>query len=110
MFFSAKKERNELVRSLITFIRKRDKRVQTFNKELAEKAAENTKKTEEMRQRHLEERRQLLEQTKEEFGMSEMEDELQKLEDQLDANEDDELFCVACNKELRNEKAFAAHR
>ena len=63
-----------------------------------------------MRQRHLEERRQLLEQTKEEFGMSEMEDELQKLEDQLDANEEDELFCVACNKELRNEKAFAAHR
>jgi len=107
---AAKKERNELVRSLITFIRKRDRRVQTFNKELAEKAAENAKKTEEMRQRHLEERRQLLEQTKEEFGMSEMEDELQKLEDQLDANEEDELFCVACNKELRNEKAFAAHR
>merc|ERR1712083_650258 len=61
------------------------------------------------RKRHLEERRQLLEQTWE-FGMSEMEDELQKLEDQLDANEEDELFCVACNKELRNEKAFAAHR
>ena len=76
---------------------------------MAEKAAENDKKTEEMRQRHLEERRQLLEQT-EEFGMSEMEDELQKLEDQLDANQEDELFCVACNKELRNEKAFAAHR
>ena len=62
-----------------------------------------------MRNRHLEERRQLLEQT-EEFGMSEMESELQKLEDDLDANQEDELFCVACNKELRNEKAFAAHR
>merc|ERR1712037_44275 len=56
-----------------------------------------------------EERRQLLEQT-EEFGMSEMENELQRLEDDLDANQEDELFCVACNKELRNEKAFAAHR
>ena len=62
-----------------------------------------------MRKRHLEERRQLLEQT-EEFGMSEMENELQRLEDDLDANQEDELFCVACNKELRNEKAFAAHR
>lgn len=40
----------------------------------------------------------------------EMEDELQKLEDELDANEEDELFCVACNKEMRNEKAFATHR
>ena len=62
-----------------------------------------------MRKRHLEERRKLLEQT-EEFGMSEMENELQRLEDDLDANEEDELFCMACNKELRNEKAFAAHR
>ena len=33
---------------MITFIRKRDRRVQTFNKELAEKAAENAKKTEEI--------------------------------------------------------------
>jgi DnaJ family protein A protein 5 len=51
----------------------------------------------------------MLEQT-EKFGMSDMESELQKLEDQLDANEEDELFCVACNKEMRNEKAFATHR
>ena len=76
---------------------------------LAEKAALNAQKTADMRKRHLEERRQLLEQT-EEFGMSEMENELQRLEDDLDANQEDELFCVACNKELRNEKAFAAHR
>ena len=105
---AAKKERNELVRSLATFIKKRDKRVQKFNKELSEKNAQNQKKTQEMRNRHLEERRQMLEDAQ--FGMSEMEEELQKLEDQLDANEEDELFCVACNKELRNEKAFAAHR
>ena len=92
----------------MTFVKKRDKRVQKFNKELSEKNAQNQKKTQEMRNRHLEERRQMLEDAQ--FGMSEMEEELQKLEDQLDANEEDELFCVACNKELRNEKAFAAHR
>ena len=28
----------------------------------------------------------------------------------MDANEEDELYCVACDKEMRNEKAFAAHR
>ena len=107
---AAKKERNELVRSLVKFIVKRDKRLQAFNKELAEKAAQNAQKTAEMRQRHLEERKKLLEETQDEFGMSEMEEELQKLEDQLDANEEDELFCIACNKEMRNEKAFDAHR
>ena len=44
------------------------------------------------------------------IGMKDMEDELRVLEEQLDAQDDDELFCVACNKELRNEKAFASHR
>ena len=42
--------------------------------------------------------------------MKDMEDELRVLEDQLDAEDDEELFCVACNKEMRNEKAFASHR
>ena len=106
----AKKERNELVRSLVKFVRKRDKRIQAFNKELADKAAANAQKTAEMRQRHLEERRQLLHEAQDNFGVSEMEDELQRLEDELDNHEEDELYCVACDKELRNEKAFAAHR
>ena len=44
------------------------------------------------------------------FGMNDMEEELRVLEDKLDADDDDELFCVACNKEMRNEKAFASHR
>jgi DnaJ family protein A protein 5 len=38
---AAKKERNELVRNLVKFLRKRDKRIQAFNKVLAEKAALN---------------------------------------------------------------------
>lgn len=105
---AAKKERNDLVRSLVKFIRKRDKRVLAYNDELTAKAKENAEKTAKMRQKHLEERQKLLQETQ--FGMSEMEEELQKLEDQLDANDEDELFCVACNKEMRNEKAFAAHR
>lgn len=108
---AAKKERNELVRSLVKFVRKRDRRVQAFNKELADKAAMNAQKTAEMRQRHLEERRQLLKEAEENFGdLGEMENELQKLEDELDANEEDELFCVACDKEFKNAKALEKHR
>ena len=42
--------------------------------------------------------------------MKDMEDELRVLEDRLDAKDDDELFCVACNKEMRSEKAFSSHR
>jgi len=47
---------------------------------------------------------------KEGLGMGEIEEALQELEDRLDADEENELFCVACNKEMRNEKAFASHR
>ena len=42
--------------------------------------------------------------------MANMEDELRVLEERLDAEDDEELFCIACNKEMRNEKAFTAHR
>merc|ERR1712179_262766 len=76
---TAKKERNDAVRELVKFIRKRDKRIQLYSKKLAEKREQNAKKTAEKRQK------------------------------QLDAEDDDELFCVACDKEMRNEKAFASH-
>lgn len=42
--------------------------------------------------------------------MGEMEEALQQLEDRLDADEEEDLYCVACDKEMRNEKAFATHR
>ena len=108
----ARKERNELVRNLVKFVKKRDKRVQAFGKELAEKAAQNKEKTKAMQERHLEERKAMLKDAANESskGMQDMEDQLQKLEIEMDANEEDELYCVACDKEMRNEKAFAAHR
>lgn len=107
----ARKERNELVRSLAKFVIKRDKRVQAYNKYLADKKEANAKKTEERRKRELQEQaRQIEEHQKEGLGMEELEEALQQLEDRLDADEEDELYCVACEKEMRNEKAFAAHR
>ena len=35
--------------------------------------------------------------------MGEMEEALQQLEDRLDADEEEDLYCVACDKEMRNE-------
>lgn len=45
----ARKEKNELVRQLVAFIRKRDKRVQAHRKLVEEQNAEKARKAEEMR-------------------------------------------------------------
>lgn len=45
----ARKERNELIRQLVAFIRKRDKRVQAHRKLVEEQNAEKTRKAEEFR-------------------------------------------------------------
>lgn len=45
----AKKERNELVRQLVAFIRKRDRRVQAHRKLVEEQNAEKLRKAEEIR-------------------------------------------------------------
>lgn len=47
----ARKERNELVRQLVAFVRKRDRRVQAHRKLVEEQNAEKAKKTEEMRRK-----------------------------------------------------------
>ena len=112
---AAKKDRNDLVRSLVAFVRKRDPRVKAHNQMLEAKREENKRKTAENRKKKLAEQAKQQEEAaeaykKSTFGMKSMEDELQMLEDRLDAEEEDNLFCVACNKELRNEKAFATHR
>ncbi|GCB84674.1 hypothetical protein scyTo_0025270, partial [Scyliorhinus torazame] len=45
----ARKERNEVVRQLVAFIRKRDRRVQAHRKRLEEQNAEKVKRFEELR-------------------------------------------------------------
>jgi len=57
----ARKEKNELVRQLVAFIRKRDRRVQAHRKLVEEQNAEKARKAEEMR------RQQKLKQAK--YGM-----------------------------------------
>lgn len=47
----ARKERNELARQLVAFIRKRDRRVQAHRKEVEERNAEKSKKVQELRRK-----------------------------------------------------------
>ncbi|XP_015596605.1 dnaJ homolog subfamily C member 21 [Cephus cinctus] len=125
----AKRERNEQVRNLVAFVRKRDKRVQAHAQKLAEKAKENAKKAQERkRQQLLERQKQIKNSLVSEWStFSNIETELKAIEANLaaefgeelssdsDINNDDEiedtntLYCVACNKIFKTHKAFTNH-
>ncbi|NXX47640.1 DJC21 protein, partial [Tricholaema leucomelas] len=138
----AKKERNELVRQLVAFIRKRDKRVQAHRKLVEEQNAEKARKAEEFRRQQKLKQAKLAEQYKEQswITMSDLERELQEMEAQYekefgdgsdDEDEADEremkgiednlndeteeaefvdgLYCPACDKLLKTEKAMKNH-
>jgi len=124
----AKKERNEVVRNLIQFVRKRDKRVVEYGKKLQEKAELNKKKTLEFQKKQREERRKLFDATGEAggFDMTEMEKQLKQLEGEYtdsECSDDDEsllsdeelgeeldnLYCVACDKIFRTVGAKDNH-
>lgn len=130
-----RKKRNEEVRQLVAFVRKRDKRVQAYRKRLEEKAAENARKAEENRKKQIEDRQRQIEAYQESqwTSMANLEHELKQIEEnvsqefgdcvnKLDAedcsgecseSEDDmgydTLYCVACDKHFKTEKAFANH-
>ncbi|KAJ8286634.1 hypothetical protein GJAV_G00041380 [Gymnothorax javanicus] len=80
----AKKERNELVRQLVAFVRKRDRRVQAHKKLVEEQNAEKAKKVEELRRKQKLHQAKLAEDYKEQSwsAMSELEKELQQIEAQ----------------------------
>ncbi|XP_063996937.1 dnaJ homolog subfamily C member 21 isoform X2 [Pogoniulus pusillus] len=138
----ARKERNELVRQLVAFIRKRDKRVQAHRKLVEEQNAEKTRKAEEFRRQQKLKQAKLAEQYKEQswITMSDLERELQEMEAQyekefgdgsdhedeadkqemkgIEDNLNDEtaeaefvdgLYCPACDKLLKTEKAMKNH-
>ncbi|XP_006896864.1 PREDICTED: dnaJ homolog subfamily C member 21 [Elephantulus edwardii] len=138
----ARKEKNELVRQLVAFIRKRDKRVQAHRKLVEEQNAEKARKAEEMRRQQKLKQAKLAEQYKEqswtavadlekalremearygrEFGdeSDEGEPEEQEPRDGQDGKDSDEvedaklfddLYCPACDKSFKTEKAMKNH-
>ncbi|BES92797.1 unnamed protein product [Nesidiocoris tenuis] len=119
----AKKERNEEVRALVRFVRKRDKRVQAHAEFLKEKAMENEEKAKEERRKQI-----LLRKTEMEAYVesdwskfSNLERELEEIEakvaeefqDDSDVEQsvigNDPLYCIACDKLFKSEKAFSNH-
>ncbi|XP_061656438.1 dnaJ homolog subfamily C member 21 [Syngnathoides biaculeatus] len=145
----ARKERNELVRQLVAFIRKRDRRVQAHRKEVEERNAEKSRRAQELRRKQKLSQAKLAEEYKEQSwaAMSELEKELQQMEaqygeefgdasesedealetlqktveerlgtheDQVDADDInfdyyDDLYCPACDKSFKSDKAMKNH-
>lgn len=139
---AARRQRNEEVRQLVQFVRKRDRRVQRRKKELEEKAAESARKSEAKRVQRILEQKKARENYEESewCSMAQLEVQLKDIEAQLDSqfgeennaqtsgateqpeengvdsatddseDEDpDELYCVACDKCFKSDKAFANH-
>lgn len=113
----ARRERNEQVRNLVAFVRKRDKRVHVYVKKLAAHTRENFRKTEERRKAHLLERQKLLHNhTESEWSkFSNIEAELKNIEANIkaefgdDKEDNSKLYCIACNKIFKTHKAFTNH-
>lgn len=115
----AKKDRNEEIRELVLFVRKRDKRVEAHADYLKQKTAENIRKAEENRKKMIAKHREDIERCKESewSKFSNLEKELVEIESSMaaeynDGSDDsdlDDLYCVACNKFFKTEKSFANH-
>ncbi|XP_020282825.1 dnaJ homolog subfamily C member 21 [Pseudomyrmex gracilis] len=121
----ARRERNEQVRSLVAHVRAKDKRVKAHAKIQAEIAREKRsaalRKLEERKKAHLLERQKLLRNHTESVWskFSNIEAELTNIEKNLAAEfgtddkkaieDDDALYCIACNKVFKTQKAFTNH-
>lgn len=123
---AAKKERNEEVRALVKFVRKRDKRVKAYLEILKEKDEERKRITEQKRVEALREREKMFEEYKEETwaSLSGLEEDLVQMNvhldsefgrdnDITDSQSDEEkvehYYCVACDKAFKTEKALVNH-
>lgn len=123
---AAKKERNEEVRALVKFVRKRDKRVKAYLELLKEKDEERKRLTEEKRLEALREREKMFDEYKEETwaSLSGLEEDLAQMNTHLDSEfgrdndvadsqsdeeEVEQYYCVACDKAFKTEKALVNH-
>lgn len=131
----ARKERNEEIRGLVSFVRKRDKRVQAQRKVMEDRAAENRKRQAQLDlEQVLRRKQELAEQVKQSNIVDhEYEERLRQLEKGMQSTDDDdgeqladqfqdvhiddldevtgdcEFFCVACNKTFKNQSSYRNH-
>ncbi|CAO1315248.1 unnamed protein product [Diamesa serratosioi] len=134
----ARKERNEEIRNLVMFVKKRDRRFVEYKKMLEEKAQQNRLKSQKNHLEQIKKRNQdIAEQQKNSKSSVEQQEQLRQLEERYlnqydndsdsgsdetsqidedlencdlnDENYDDELYCVACNKFFMNEATKVNH-
>ncbi|XP_056638977.1 dnaJ homolog subfamily C member 21 isoform X1 [Diorhabda sublineata] len=120
----ARKERNEEVRNLVAFVKKRDKRIQAQKKIQEQKILEDKKRRETLSKQKKIERQQELDKARlscqaQWSKFENVESELEQIESQLveqfgdlcsDDDEDlDNLYCIACSKLFKTPKAFENH-
>uniref|UniRef100_A0A914XYD0 Uncharacterized protein n=1 Tax=Panagrolaimus superbus TaxID=310955 RepID=A0A914XYD0_9BILA len=122
---AGKNERNDEIRSLAIYIRRRDKRVKAFREILEERKKKTQEEVEARRRQKLRENlEQLEEHVVNEEAMKEHLHDLQEIENQLDAefgsvkkdngdSGDEEQaegqYCVVCEKGFKTSKSYANH-
>ena len=121
---SAKKERNEEVRELVKFVRKRDKRVQAYAVVLKKKDEERKKMTEKKRLETKRAREKMLDEYKEQSwaSLSGLEEDLDEMNRHIDGefggdatgsqSEEEPVehyYCVACDKAFKSQKTLVNH-
>lgn len=127
-----RKERNDEVRALVSFVRKRDKRVQEYRKKLEAKAEQNRMKQQLHRLSQLRKNQQVaqeMQKNQSNLFCVDHEEQLRQLEqayctgseNEGDDNEDNvmsdnseisynnDLYCVACNKTFKNISSLENH-
>uniref|UniRef100_F7AIP5 DnaJ homolog subfamily C member 21 n=1 Tax=Ciona intestinalis TaxID=7719 RepID=F7AIP5_CIOIN len=133
-----KRKRNDLIRDLVAFVRKRDPRVKIHREELERRAELQSKKASEKRAEIMRARveesakyeamnrdkmmedasrvAQLEDLLKDEFGFSsseeseeEWENEQEEKEESGNEEQQEELYCVACNKQFKTKMALKNH-
>uniref|UniRef100_A0A1I7SWF0 DnaJ homolog subfamily C member 21 n=2 Tax=Bursaphelenchus xylophilus TaxID=6326 RepID=A0A1I7SWF0_BURXY len=114
---AGKKQRNEEVRDLVAYVRKRDKRIQKYRAELEDRKLKEFERVENERRRQI---RENLERFKDnevvEISQDHL-DDLEKLETELDEqfgalecdDDDAEFFCIVCEKKFKTKKSFQNH-
>ena len=116
---AARRNRNEEVRALAAFVKKRDKRVRSYIKQLEEKDKAHKEASEKKRLEQIKENQRKLEEYEEPEWMSyaNMQRELHEIEAHFiddstgDSDIDDiqRFYCIACEKSFKSEKALANH-
>uniref|UniRef100_A0A0K0F7Q2 DnaJ homolog subfamily C member 21 n=1 Tax=Strongyloides venezuelensis TaxID=75913 RepID=A0A0K0F7Q2_STRVS len=116
-----KKKRNEEIRELALFVRKRDKRIQKRKEELEVKRKEQEEKQKQRQREQIRANLEAAKNFKEDEELNRLyKEQLDQLEKEIDDDYGDgesiqefgeeSLYCVACEKEFKSTKALENHK